>query len=367
MKTAISILQKVIVNHFYKVNAGLFLFLFFVLFGTPHNIPQFHLGIVKIIIQSPAFLLGVMGVWFLYNFKCMDYVIKQLRQPRQLFLYCLHNLSQRRRWFYLLFVQLMVYLPVLAYAVFVAVIAAKTGQFLCCIEIILFNAAVLCLTPFVYIKAVERTSFFKRPIAFPKVYFRLAKPLFSIPLYYIWHNRKQMLFVTKLFSLLLLYAFIKLYEPDYYDIRPLLLCFLLVAAANSIIVFEMKMFEDVFLQMQKNFPLTITRRFVTSLATQAVLLLPELIFVCKGYPLYFTITDYAQVVLLGVGLLSIFHACLLADDMNTDVYMKIIFAILTILFFVILYNPGILLELLLLAVSFGLYASYYYDFEKKYD
>jgi len=53
--------------------------------------------------------------------------------------------------------------------------------------------------------------------------------------------------------------------------------------------------------------------------------------------------------------------------MDTDAFYKIVFAILAILFFVILYNPGILLECVLLAVSYGLYASYYYDFEKKYD
>ena len=44
-----------------------------------------------------------------------------------------------------------------------------------------------------------------------------------------------------------------------------------------------------------------------------------------------------------------------------------VFGLLAGLFFVLLYNPGILLECVLLAVSFGLFASYYLGFEKKYD
>jgi len=176
-----------------------------------------------------------------------------------------------------------------------------------------------------------------------------------------------MLVVTKIFCLLVLYIFFKLYEPDQYDIRPLLLCFMLATAANSSIVFQIKVFEDSFTGFAKNFPFSLLWRFGMLLCTYLFVMLPELVFVCKGWPLHVHLFDYLQLLLLGVGLLSLFHGALYTDDMDTEAYFKIVFAVLAILFFVILYNPGILLECVLLAVSFGLFASYYYDFEKKYD
>ena len=83
MITTITILQKVLVNYFYKVNAGFFLFGFFVLFGLPISPVAFHLSLISGIIQSQVFVAVVMLIWLLYNLKCLDYILKQLRDPRQ--------------------------------------------------------------------------------------------------------------------------------------------------------------------------------------------------------------------------------------------------------------------------------------------
>jgi len=366
MRITITILQKVLVNYFYKVNTGFFLFVFYVLFGLPQNVKEFHLSLIYGVIKNPSMLLLVMGAWVLYNIKCTDYIIKQLKQPQQQFLYCLYNLPAAAMYTYFLYVQLMVYLPVLLYAIFVAAIALQKGYTAPAIETILFTAAITSLTPLIYTRVLQHRPFIQGMFKLPRMFAGLQKPLFSLPLYHIWYNRKQMLFITKTFSLLLLYAFIKLYGPEHYDIRPALLCFMLVAAVNSTTIFEMKIFEDYFLQIQRNFAFTIVNRFANTLLTYAILLLPELLFIWKGYPLYFTVFDYLQLLLLSVGLLALFKAVLLTDDMKMDSFMRIVFFILIALFFIILYNPGILLGVVLLSVSFGIYASYYYGFEKKY-
>jgi len=366
MMNALTILRKVIVTHFYKVNTGFFLFVFFVLFGIPQNIAQFHLSLIDGMLKNPSFLVLVMAAWLLYNFKCMDYVIKQLKQPQQLFLYCLYNLSYIRCYAYFLFAQLLVYMPVFIYTMFVTAIAFKTNHIVAGTEILLFNTAVIGTTPLLYLRVLQ-----KRPLlqnaSLLRALPRLPKPLFSLPLFHLWRQRKQMLFISKTLSLLLLYIFIKLYQPDHYDIRPTLLCIMLAAATNSAIVFEMKIFDDFFLQMQRNFPLYMAYRFFTALLSFTVLLLPELLFVWKGYPDYFTPTDYLQIASLGVGLLSLLYSLLFTGDMTMDGYIRIVFAILATLFFILLYNPGFLLEVFMLSLSFGLYASYYYAFEKKYD
>lgn len=182
------------------------------------------------------------------SFYCnrMQSIFNFLRHPRQQFLFCPHNLPLSKCYLYLLFVQVMVYMPALIYSMVVAVIALRANYIASFAGVMLFNTLIVGATPMLYLVALQRRSLFSKAIPLPRIGIRIGKPLFSVPLYYIWHSRKQMLFMSKLFSLLLLFAFIKLYEPDHYDIRPMLLCFILAVATNSAIVYEMKNFEDFF-------------------------------------------------------------------------------------------------------------------------
>ena len=367
MNIVLTILQKVIVNHFYRVNAGFFLFMFFVLFGVPANIAQFHLAILTIIIQNPLGLAGGMLIWLLYNAKCIDYVVKHLRSPQQQFLFCINNLPPPAGLGYMVYVQALVYMPVMAYSLAAAAMAIKTQHYFSGAAILLFTAASVLLAAAIYLRVLQRKPVVATGMAMPQTGIRLGKPLFTLPLFYLLHSRRQMLLVAKFFSLLALYIFFKVYEPDHYDIRPLLLCFMLVTAANSAAVLQIKAFEDSYLGFARNFPISLFRRFGMLVCMYACLMLPELVFVCKGWPLHVHAIDYPQLLLLSVGLLTIFHGALNTDNMDNEDYFKIVFALMAVLFFVILYNPGILLECVLLVVSYGVFASYYHGFEKKYD
>ncbi len=365
MKTAFSILQKkVLVNHFYKLNAGLFMFLFYVLFGLPADAGGFHIAIANMIVQSQLFLLVIFAVWLLYNLKCIDYTISQLKAPQQQFLTCIQNLGRKKSFLLLSSVQFAIYIPVSAYATFLIIIAFQHQLYMVIFEITVFILMILLATPFLYIKTLER--YFRAPkFAFFHSSLRIPKTLFTIPLAYIWNSRKQMLFISKFFSLLLLFAFIKIFEPDHYDIRPLLFCLLLSVISNCTIVFEIRNFETDYLQITKNFPFSILNRFIQLIAMYVLLLLPELIFVWKSYPVFFHFNDYAQLALSSVSLLLFLHAILLTGNINMNVFIRIVFGVAMGLFFIILYNPGIILPAFILLISFGLYYSYYYDFEKQ--
>ncbi len=138
-------------------------------------------------------------------------------------------------------------------------------------------------TAFIYFTAIQKQNFFSYKITLPQVKINFPKPLFFIPLYFLWNDRKQMLLVTKLFFLLLLYGFIKLYEPERYDIRPLQLCLLLTAASHSSIIFQIRVFEEEYLAFSRNLPLNTIARFIKLIFMYLCLLLPEFIFLFKGY------------------------------------------------------------------------------------
>lgn len=366
MITAIKILHKVLINYFYTINAGFFLFGFFVLFGLPITPLAFHLSLITGIIQSQVFLAVVMLTWFLYDLKCADYTLKQLGHPNQSFLFCFHNLSVKKTYLYMLYVQIFLYAPILVYSAFILFIAVKKQKYWCIPEIIFFNTIITAATAFVYFISIQKIYFFSYKNALPQLKINFPKPFFLIPLYFLWSDRRQMLLVTKLFSLLLLYGFIKLYEPEGHDTRPLQLCLLLTAASYSGIVFQIRAFEERYLAFSRNLPLNTVRRFIQMTATYVCLLLPEFILLLKGYQTHFFLADYPQLIILVVALLSLFHVVLTIEDTEMEQLMRIVFGIMAICFFIILYNPGFGLPCAILLLSFALYNSYYYSFEKKH-
>lgn len=365
MFTAVKVLQKVLVNYFYKVNAGFFLFGFFVLFGLPISPVAFHLSLISGIIQSQLFLTLVMLAWLIYDFKCLDYILKQLRDPRQSFLFCFTYLPAKKTWIFMLYVQVFIYMPVLLYAIAIVWFAVKKHQYLFAAEIIIFNTVVAATSAFIYMNAIQKKQLFKQTIALSRFSINLPKSFFSIPLYFLWNERKQMLLVTKFFSLMLLYGFIKLYEPERHDIRPIQLCLLLIAASHSAVVFEIRMFEERFLAFSRNLPLKMSGRFIRITLMYACLLLPEFILLFKGNSIQFSIADYPQLALFAVALLSLFHTILLLEDTEMEQLTRVVFGVLAACFFIILYNPGSVLPCAILLLSFVLFNSYYYSFEKK--
>lgn len=365
MRIVISILQRVLVNHFYKVNADFFTFLFFVLFGIPNSVAGFHLALINGIIESNSFLFVAFVLWALYNLKCINYTVNYLKEEKLNFLFILNSLPAYRCWLYMIYVQIMIYMPVLLYALAIIIIAIQKHYYLSALYAVLFNIASVLLPALFYLTNLQkRQGFTLFKIPFLKIH--LQKSLFSIPLFFLWHQRKQMLLVTKFCSFLALFLFIKLYEPDHYDIRPLLLCCMVCATAHSAIMFEVREFEEQYLSFSRNLPFTYIKRFSQLLLTSLVLLLPELLFLWKGYPVHFNIPDYFQLMFMMISLLSLFYSVLLTDDILMDTYIKIVFGILAGLFFAVLYNPGILLPCLIMIISFGFYFSYYYDYERKY-
>ena len=364
-KAALNILQRVLVFHFYRVNAGFFFFWFFLLFGVPAQVLSFHMSLIQGMIHSGVFLSCVIAIWFLYTLKCINYGIKQLNEPRQHFLFVLNHLSNKKQFALMLFVHMQVFLPVLVYACIVAKIAFRENQYVSVFAVVIANFALIIFPVFVYRYYLQKRSLYIRLFS-PASTFNIPKPFFSIPLWFIWKERKQMLLVTKLFSLLLLYGFINLYEPDSPDVRPVLLIMLLIAMAHFTMVAHMRAFEENYLSFSRSLPVSLLKRFFTRLLTYTVLLLPELLFVWKGYPLHFTFFGFAQIFLLTVSILLFYHSVLLMNDIDPDGYFRIVFITGAVLFFSILYNPGILLPVFITAISFVLFHSHFYTFEKKH-
>lgn len=365
-KAITRILRKVFVTAFYRENSGFFLFWFFVLFGivSGGQLISYHLSLIQGMITSNVFLTIVIFIWLLYMIKCTGFAIRQLTDDKQHFLIVLNTLPSGIQFRCMLFVQIRTYAPVWVYATVVAAIAFKQHLYGPAVLVIVSNLLFIFFSSRVCLMYLQRN-----PVAFLKNRFHtryfVPKPFFSIPLWFLWKERTQMLFVTKTFSLLLLYAVIYFYHPEKHDIRPLLLIMLLMALAHTAIILQIRAFEEERMVFIKNLPLPFLKKFSWLLLLYLFLLLPELVFVWKGFPKDFQLSDFPQLLLFITGLPVFFHTVLLTKNMNDASYYRLAFILSAVLFFVILYNPGILLPLILLLVSFLLYLTHVYNYEKE--
>jgi hypothetical protein len=366
MKIIIKVLQSVLINHFYKLNAGFFIFLFFALFGVVRGgqLIEFHLGIIQAILGGPLFLGIIILLWGLYTLKCIHYITNRLLEPGLSFLTCLNRLPKKQVWAWMCFVHFEVYFPVISYVIIIVTIAVKAHQYQQALIILFSNILFFLGAVQLYFKCLQQHSNdqFVLKLRLPALPFK--KPFFLFPLYFLWQDRKWMLLLTKLFTLVFLYGFIQFYEPYRYDIRPVLLSVLLVIAAHTTLIFQIRLFESEWLLFGRNLPISILKRFFQMIGLYFILLLPELLFVWKGYPLHFNLVDFSQIMCMVLCIPAFFHAILYTSIMNGDEFMKMVFAFLAAIFFLILYDLGILLFLFVVLLAFVFFYFHFYEYEK---
>ena len=366
-------LQIVLVNHFYQMNAGFFAFLFFVLFGVVKGgqLIDYHYSLIIAFLESPIILAGVLLAWVFYTLKCTNYIIQRILEPRQLFLTTLNHLSNQQVFAWMLFVQVQVFAPVWVYAAIASAVAIHLHHWAQAWIMGFANLVLMIIAARWYSSTIRhhgmaaffgKGTFLERWNPFGGIpwWNKLVKPVFSFAIFHLIRERKQMLLLTKVFTMLFLYGFIQLYEPYKPDPRPILLCFLLIVGSHSSLILQIRSFEREFLPFLRNLPVKIPVRFVQMLLTYALLFLPEFIYVWSAYPLHFTLLEYPQIVLMVLSLAAFLHSILLVYDMPSEDYLNSVFGMMAVLFFVLLYNPGILFFLLVLLVAYVFFHHHIY-------
>jgi|GEM_PF-2387100 len=366
-------LQSVLVNHFYQMNAGFFAFLFFVLFGVVKGgqLIDYHYSLIIAFLESPIILAGVILAWLLYTLKCSNYISKRILEPRQLFLACLNHLNNKQLFAWMLFTQLQVFAPVWIYAAIATAVAIHLHHWIQAAIMIIANLVLISAASRWYMSTIRHhgTDAFLGKWAFFDKCSNLfgislqngfVKPVFSFALFHLFRARKQMLLLTKVFTLLFLYGFIQLYEPYKPDPRPLLLCFLLIVGSHSSLILQIRAFEREFLPFLRNLPVKIPVRFLQLLLTYALLFLPEFIYVWSAYPLHFTLLEYPQIVLMVLSLAAFLHSILLVYEMPSEDYLNSVFGMMAVLFFVLLYNSGILFFVFVLLIAYVFFHQHIY-------
>lgn len=355
-------LSKIFTTRYYTQNAGFFFLLFYFFFGIVPGgqLVSYHYTLIKGMVSNPELLLLALFIWLLYNLKCLAYVEKTLAAKECTFLYAtLGILEGSRKWGTLYRIHFSLYAPVFIYSVIAVVAACNLHFYGSAVIILLFNIAMTILPLFSYdhkIKHPGLTPFFASWQEWLNRRFR--KPLWMFYIYELLNGNIKALALTKLAGAGILLITCSLMGNDY-DTRYVLVGLLINLLAHSVLVFNHRRFDDLYLSLVPHLPIPLWKRYLQTGVSYLLLLLPEFVLLfLKTGP-----ADLFLFITLGVSVLMLLRSLLYFPSLDQDKYFRWVSVAITGVLFLSLAHLYWYAVVLLQLISFGIFYYRYYRYE----
>jgi hypothetical protein len=367
MNPPLNILNKVMVKQFYITNAGFFLFLLFFFFGIVQagNIIGYHLSLMHAMITSPVFLFIVMTGWLLYNIKCITFCTDRLHQSDGHFLFIARALPASKQALLFITVSTLLYLPVLIYACFLTSVSFTEKAVAVAIQVMVYQVLMILISSTVIYLAVNKTSepaIIRLIAKLKKIFtFKISYPAFISA--YILNERKIMLLVVKIFSLLMLSIFF-VRNSDSFDNDLFSIFYPISIAAHARLVFYCVDFNETLLYCNRNLPLNWLKVALTFSFTWALLLLPEAAFMLINNHGNLPFMVIILQSLTSMAMLLLFTGIAYACSLDMERYL--LFVLMTYIVLLILQKSmGNLAALVAVStLALMVFKAHYYSFER---
>lgn len=324
-------LYRLLVLPFFVRNAGTFAVVFYFAFGFMR--PMDHEALITAALGSP-FLLGVFVLmWGLYTVRTVGFIRGQLAAPEHLFLQTFRLVPPRSRGFYWLALLTQLLTPVILYAGWMVARAVdhQTWGSLAVIGL----AVPGLLGTGVWAADYRLRHHAPDALRLPRLSIRLPYPLF-FPTYWLRHEPLSLL-LTKLISGLLLVGVCRLYPTDDYDERLLLIGLMLSIITHSQVGRQLNAFEQRYLLLLPNLPLSVAQRFGRYVLIYGLIWLPEGLILLRNGPANVPLAHIGGLYLTGWGWLLLLHGLGYGRDVpperwQTAVFWSFIIGLLAIMF-----------------------------------
>lgn len=358
------LLFKVLVVPFYKLNSGFFLFVFLLLFGimNAREVMLYHTGLMQTIVASGVGMGIAMTVWFLYNYKCIRFVIASLDKPENNFLSNMQGLSVGKQIGLFLFCQFLLFLPVLLYAGITIKIGFSNGYTSAALTILSFLLLLCVGSAVLYFRKLN--SYHKQGLTlnlqlpFATKY---TKPPVLYIAFHLLQERKLALLGVKFFSSFIFYLVFVLHRHNF-SLGYFRLLFLIATIVHSMLVFYSFRFVETQMAFSRNLPITRVKRLLTYIYTYLFLLLPEFCWLLLYSDGLMTWADMLTTLTTGLSQLLLLTAILYLP--RTDLQRFALYGCLVYIVSAILLPSGIAFVLFLqTALALLIFYRNYYSFE----
>jgi hypothetical protein len=367
MKPVCNILSRSITIPFYRQNAGLFLFLFFLLFGTQpslYHIVTFHYAIIKSILNLGSFFFLTLGIWVLYSFKVISFINGCLKKESYDFLFLMNEIRKGKRFFYLLQMIIHLLAPVWIYGLVVITTAVKEQKWVNAITILFTLITFLVAAAFITYTLLQKAKSLQQisnvtPI-FPVL---LPVSLFRFCMRFIFQRQFPALLITKLLSFTSLYFFTRM-ESLLFENRMLWLIFITALIGHSFIIYRLFQFIEKDMSIYRNMPVKKAALLISLFGVYCILLLPEAWALLGVAINQHNWQDYGWMLVTGPGLLLLLHSLLYTEDMKMEGFLKLLFGVWIVFVFFSLSQNHWLMGLVSIVFAIIIFLMSYSQYEK---
>jgi hypothetical protein len=369
MSISRTILIKVLVKPFYRQHAGLFIFLFTLMFGVVSVIDgakftDYHFFLIQGMMKNPYLFLLVLFIWLLYAKKSEQFIVNILLRPDYSFLNLL-SLMDGKKLFRLLFrIQFLLILPIVFYACIIFIAGFYMREFAKCMIIFLYIISICLISARWYLFIIQNPGrlalLTERRLPFK---FR-ETPYWMLFVRYIGNNKKLLFSGIKLYSCSVLFLMVVNQTRIEYDLRMIILFFSLGILGHGLLIHQLRDMEETRLKFYRTVPLSLFKRFAQYAILYFVLLLPEFITISILTPGYLHFNDAVIIALLSYGILLFLNSLLFIQFFKMKDYLKILLFVFFIEYFSVLSGTSSLLCILLFASAMTMFYFRYYQFER---
>jgi hypothetical protein len=242
----------------------------------------------------------------------------------------------------------------------IAVVAACNLHFYgSAVIILLFNIAMTILPLFSYDHKIKHPGLTPLFASWQEwLNRRFRKPLWMFYIYELLNGNIKALALTKFAGAAILLITCSLMGNDY-DTRYVLVGLLINLLAHSVLVFNHRRFDDLYLSLVPHLPIPLWKRYLQTGVTYLLLLLPEFVLLfLKTGP-----ADLLLFITLGVSVLMFLRSLLYFPSLDQDKYFRWVFVAITGVLFLSLAHLYWYAVVLLQLISFGMFYYRYYRYE----
>lgn len=354
MRAVSKVLTRTLVRQFYQANAGFFLVTIGLAFGFLKT-PQ-HIDIATALAFSPVYYLIPFGLFTLYTAKTLQFCFTAQRLHTNQFLGWLVLLPKAKRVPLIIYTQIRLLLPVIAYSLLLLSVAVQHQLWTSALLVTGGNIVMILAAAHLLHKRLISPTDPGTMSATGRWTSRLPKPLAMLFIHHLFNRQAMLLLGIKAVSIAVISGAVLIFEIEGTDYRFLSLGMLLSGGINSILSFHYQQFEQKELLIFKNLPATTSFWFGRFLFTYILIFLPEIVVLMGN-----TITRVPVNIILGsallpVAMLSFYQSILYRRAQDMDGFVKYPFFTTATLFFVILgYAPAYAIAIGLLILSYFIF------------
>ena len=365
-----SLILKSLVKPFYKQHAGLLCFLFFMMtlaVGRANGVGllEYHYSLIKGMLTNPSFLAAVLVIWVLYAARCCQFITITLQKPAFSYLYMLSQVNAGKVYLLLFQAQLILFLPVLSYLIFVLKVGYSNHWYLQSNLVLLFNVSVCALCAYRYLYQLQHPTAlsFSLQLKLPAILNRKYYARFLLR--YVLEKGKLLFLVIKIYSCGAVYLMIAGRNSPEEDLRMVTLFFSFGALGHGVLIHRIKEMENTQGSFFRGLPITLSRRFVQYACFYFCVFFPDIIMLVSLAPDHLYYGEAFFFIFFGYGLLLLLNSLQLYDYNGMKDYLKVVVLLFIVIIIEVIPNRVHELSLLFFLLSAIIFFRRYYQFEPK--